>query len=283
MQRMSSWIPMVAFLCLSQLGGAAQTVGKPTTARAAASETSSRKTASSKTADPEGHEWWQNAVFYEIYPRSFADSNNDGVGDLNGITSKLDYLRDLGVDAIWITPCFPSPQVDFGYDVSDYENIDPMYGTMADFDNLASEAKKRGIRIILDFVVNHSSDQHKWFLDSKSSRTSEHRNWYIWRDGKGPGQPPNNWTSLFGGPAWTFDTTSGQYYYHAFLKEQPDLAPFAFSVLREDDVANHIGRSLADPLVVKHPDFRLNLVIHADNFLTFDHKQRKKNLLAGKA
>jgi len=127
---------------------------------------------SSHDVDAEGHQWWQHAVFYEIYPRSFADSNNDGVGDLKGIALKLDYLKDLGVDAIWISPCFPSPQVDFGYDVSDYENIDPMYGTLADFDLLASEAKKRNIRIILDFVVNHSSDQHKWFLDSKSSRTS---------------------------------------------------------------------------------------------------------------
>jgi alpha-glucosidase len=176
-----------------------------------------------KPADAEGHQWWQDAVFYEIYPRSFADSNNDGVGDLNGITSKLDYLRDLGVDAIWITPCFPSPQVDFGYDVSDYENIDPMYGTLADFDRLVSEAKKRGIHIILDFVVNHTSDQHKWFLDSKSSRTSEHRDWYIWRDGKGPGQPPNNWISTFGGSAWKFDPTTDQYYYHYFYAAQPDL------------------------------------------------------------
>jgi alpha-glucosidase len=173
--------------------------------------------------DAEGHQWWQHAVFYEIYPRSFADSNNDGVGDLKGITSKLDYLKDLGVDAIWISPCFPSPQVDFGYDVSDYENIDPMYGTLADFDVLASEAKKRGIHIIFDFVVNHSSDQHPWFLDSKSSRTSQHRDWYIWRDGKGPGQPPNNWISEFGGSAWKFDPTTGQYYYHYFYAEQPDL------------------------------------------------------------
>jgi alpha-glucosidase len=174
-------------------------------------------------ADREGHQWWQHAVFYEIYPRSFADSNNDGVGDLKGIASKLDYLKDLGVDAIWISPCFPSPQVDFGYDVSDYENIDPMYGTLADFDVLASEAKKRNIRIILDFVVNHSSDQHKWFLDSKSSRTSVHRDWYIWRDGKGPGEPPNNWVSTFGGSAWKFDPTTNQYYYHFFYAEQPDL------------------------------------------------------------
>lgn len=177
----------------------------------------------SKDAAGEGRPWWQHAVFYEIYPRSFADSNNDGVGDLNGIASKLDYLKELGVDAIWISPCFPSPQVDFGYDVSDYENIDPMYGTLADFDNLAQEAKKRGIHIILDFVVNHTSDQHPWFLDSKSSRTSAHRDWYIWRDGKGPGQPPNNWTSTFGGSAWKFDPTTNQYYYHYFYAQQPDL------------------------------------------------------------
>ena len=176
-----------------------------------------------RAVDAEGHQWWQNAVFYEIYPRSFADSNNDGVGDLKGITSKLDYLKDLGVDAIWISPCFPSPQVDFGYDVSDYENIDPMYGTLADFDVLASEGKKRGIHIILDFVVNHSSDQHPWFLDSKSSRTSAHRDWYIWRDGKGPGEPPNNWVSGFGGSAWKFDPATNQYYYHYFYAEQPDL------------------------------------------------------------
>ena len=176
-----------------------------------------------KAVDAEGHQWWQHAVFYEIYPRSFADSNNDGVGDLRGIASKLDYLKDLGIDAIWISPCFPSPQVDFGYDVSDYENIDPMYGTLADFDYLASEAKKRDIHIILDFVVNHSSDKHPWFLDSKSSKTSEHRDWYIWRDGKGPGQPPNNWTSTFGGSAWKFDPTTNQYYYHFFYAEQPDL------------------------------------------------------------
>jgi alpha-glucosidase len=173
--------------------------------------------------DAEGHTWWQQAVFYEIYPRSFADSNNDGVGDLNGITARLDYLRELGVDAIWITPCFPSPQVDFGYDVSDYEAIDPMYGTLKDFDNLVAEGKKRNIRVILDLVVNHTSDQHKWFLDSRSSRTSEHRDWYIWRDGKAPGQPPNNWLSTFGLSAWKLDPLTNQYYYHYFYPEQPDL------------------------------------------------------------
>src|ERR1700674_85497 len=181
------------------------------------------RTVAQQKIDPEGREWWRHAVFYELYPRSFADSNNDGIGDLQGITSKLDYLKDLGVDAIWISPCFPSPQVDFGYDVSDYQNIDPMYGTLADFDRLTSEAKKRGIHVVLDFVVNHTSDQHPWFLDSKSSRTSPHRDWYIWRDGKGPGQPPNNWVSIFGGSAGKFDAATNQYYYHFFYPEQPDL------------------------------------------------------------
>jgi alpha-glucosidase len=173
--------------------------------------------------DAEGHQWWQHAVFYEVYPRSFADSNNDGVGDLNGITSKLEYLHGLGVDAIWITPCYPSPQVDFGYDVSDYENIDPMYGTLADFDRMAAEGKKQNIRIIMDYVINHTSDKHKWFIASKSSKKSPYRNWYVWRDGKGPNQPPNNWISEFGGSAWKFDPTTGQYYYHYFYAEQPDL------------------------------------------------------------
>jgi len=182
-----------------------------------------RAAAQQKGVDAQGHAWWQHAVFYEIYPRSFADSNNDGVGDLKGITTKLDYLKELGVNAIWITPCFPSPQVDFGYDVSDYTAIDPMYGTLEDFDRLVAEAKKRDIRVILDFVVNHSSDQHKWFTDSKSSKTSAHRDWYIWRDGKGPGQPPNNWLSTFGTAAWTFDSKTGQYYYHYFYPQQPDL------------------------------------------------------------
>ena len=179
--------------------------------------------AASGAVDAAGHQWWQNAVFYEIYPRSFADSNNDGIGDLPGITSKLDYLRQLGVDAIWITPCFPSPQVDFGYDVSDYENIDPTYGTLADFARMQSTARSKDIRIILDFVMNHTSDQHPWFIDSRSSRTSQHRDWYIWRDGRGPGQPPNNWESGFGGSAWQFDPRTSQYYYHFFYPQQPDL------------------------------------------------------------
>ncbi len=177
----------------------------------------------STAVDAAGHQWWQNAVFYEIYPRSFADSNDDGIGDLNGIASKLNYLKDLGVDAIWITPCYPSPQVDFGYDVSDYENIDPMYGTLSDFDKLQENAQLHSIRIIMDFVMNHTSDQNQWFIDSRSSRTSKHRDWYIWRDGRAPGQPPNNWLSVFGGPAWTFDKKTGQYNYHYFYPQQPDL------------------------------------------------------------
>jgi len=168
--------------------------------------------------------WWKHAVIYEIYPRSFQDSNGDGVGDLNGITARLSYLQDLGVDAIWLTPIYPSPQVDFGYDISDYEAIDPQYGTMWDFDRLVAEAKKHKIRVIMDFVPNHTSDQHPWFLASRSSQDNARRDWYIWRDGKGPGQPPNNWLSWFGHSAWTFDATTGQYYYHFFYPQQPDLS-----------------------------------------------------------
>ncbi|HXH67525.1 MAG TPA: alpha-glucosidase [Candidatus Limnocylindrales bacterium] len=167
--------------------------------------------------------WWKRAVIYEIYPRSFQDSNGDGIGDLNGITQRLDYLRDLGVDAIWITPMYPSPQVDFGYDIADYTAIDPQYGTMADFERLVKEAKTRDIRVIMDLVPNHTSDKHPWFVESSSSRTNPKRDWYIWRDGKGPGLPPNNWQSWFGHSAWKFDARTGQFYYHHFYTEQPDL------------------------------------------------------------
>ncbi|AXC11011.1 Neopullulanase [Acidisarcina polymorpha] len=169
------------------------------------------------------NQWWKGAVIYEIYPRSFQDSNGDGIGDLNGITSRLDYLKVLGVDAIWLTPIYPSPQVDFGYDISDYEAIDPAYGTLADFDHLVAEAKKRDIKIIMDMVMNHTSDKHKWFLESESSKTNPKRDWYVWKDGKAPGQPPNNWTSVFGHSAWQFDPKTNQYYYHKFYIQQPDL------------------------------------------------------------
>lgn len=179
-------------------------------------------TAANGSTDAEGHHWWQHAVFYEIYPRSFADTNNNGIGDLNGITSRLEYLRWLGVDAIWITPMYPSPQVDFGYDVSDYENVNPEYGTLADMDRLIAEGKKKNIRVVLDFVMNHTSDKHPWFLESSSSRTNPKRNWYVWKDGRG-NQPPNNWISTFGGPAWKFDPRTSQWYYHYFYPQQPDL------------------------------------------------------------
>ncbi len=171
-------------------------------------------------ADPD---WWRNAVIYEIYPRSFADTNGDGIGDLNGITEHLDYLKDLGVDAIWITPFYPSPQVDFGYDISDYKAIDPQYGTMADFDRLMQEATKRGIRVLNDMVLNHTSDQHPWFQESESSRKNPKADWYIWRDADSKGHPPNNWQSIFGHSAWQWNDDRKQFYYHAFYKEQPDL------------------------------------------------------------
>ena len=167
--------------------------------------------------------WWKHAVIYEIYPRSFQDSNGDGVGDINGITSRLDYLKDLGIDAIWITPMYPSPGVDYGYDIADYTAIDPEYGTLADFDRLVDEARKRGIRVIMDYVINHTSDQHPWFIESRSSRSNPKRDWYIWRDGKAPGEPPSNWQSWFGHSAWTLDPKTGQYYYHYFYVQQPDL------------------------------------------------------------
>ena len=173
-------------------------------------------------------DWWKNAVIYEVYPRSFQDTNGDGVGDLNGITQRLDYLKDLGVDAIWITPVYPSPHVDFGYDISNYQDIDPQYGTLADFDRLVAEANKRHIRVIMDMVMNHTSDQHEWFLQSRSSRDNPYRDWYCWHDGKGQtatsqGEPPNNWQSLFGHSAWQWDEKTRQYYYHKFYIQQPDL------------------------------------------------------------
>jgi alpha-glucosidase len=167
--------------------------------------------------------WWQGAVIYEIYPRSFQDSNGDGIGDLNGITRRLDYLHKLGVDAIWLTPVYPSPEVDFGYDIADYEAIDPVYGTMADFDRLIAGARKRHIQVIMDLVLNHSSDRHPWFERSRASRANPNRDWYVWRDPAPGGGPPNNWLSLFGGSAWQWDRVTRQYYYHRFYVGQPDL------------------------------------------------------------
>jgi alpha-glucosidase len=167
--------------------------------------------------------WWQTAVIYQIYPRSFQDTNGDGIGDLAGIKRRLPYLAELGVDAIWLSPIFPSPMADFGYDISDYTNIDPMFGSLPQFDSLLTEARRRGIKVILDLVPNHTSDQHSWFVESRASRDSAKRNWYIWRDPAKDGGPPNNWLSEFGGSAWEFDPHSGQYYCHTFLSAQPDL------------------------------------------------------------
>lgn len=169
------------------------------------------------------HPWWEQGVVYQVYPRSFQDSDGDGVGDLAGVESRLDYIAALGVDAIWLSPIFPSPMADFGYDVADYCDIEPVFGDLAAFDRLIAAVHTRGLKLILDFVPNHSSDQHAWFKASRASRDDPKRDWYIWRDAAADGGPPNNWISDFGGSAWTWDEGTGQYYLHAFLKEQPDL------------------------------------------------------------
>ncbi|HMP39068.1 MAG TPA: alpha-glucosidase [Roseiflexaceae bacterium] len=166
--------------------------------------------------------WWQKAVFYQIYPRSFADGNGDGIGDFIGMTARLDHLVRLGVDAIWLSPHYPSPFLDCGYDIADFSGVGPEYGSLDDFKAFLAAAHDRGLRVVLDLVLNHSSDQHPWFAESRASRDNPKRDWYIWRDGK-EGGPPNNWVSIFGGSAWQLDEATGQYYYHCFLKEQPDL------------------------------------------------------------
>ena len=170
-----------------------------------------------------GGDWWREGVIYQAYPRSFQDSNADGVGDLRGVIDRLDYLQWLGVDAIWLNPITVSPDADFGYDVADYCGVQPVFGELATVDELIAQAAKREIKIVLDIVPNHSSDRHAWFVDSRSSRTSKHRDWYVWSDPKPDGSLPNNWLSAMGGPAWTLDTRTGQYYLHNFLPQQPDL------------------------------------------------------------
>ncbi len=167
--------------------------------------------------------WWQKGIVYQVYPRSFADSNGDGIGDLRGLSEKLDYLQWLGVDAVWLSPVYPSPMADFGYDVSDYTGVHPIFGSMDDMQSLIERVHARGMKLILDFVPNHTSDQHPWFLESRSSRHNPKRDWYLWRDAGPGGGPPNNWLSVFGGSAWTWDAATEQFYYHAFLDKQPDL------------------------------------------------------------
>ncbi len=170
-----------------------------------------------------GRSWWESGVLYQIYPRSFADSDGDGVGDLNGITSRLEYLRTLGVAGIWISPCYPSPMVDFGYDVTDHTGVDPLFGDVAAAERLIARAHLLGLRVLVDFVPNHTSDRHPWFEAARSARSDPHRDWYLWADPAADGGPPNNWRSVFGGSAWTLEQATGQYYYHAYLPEQPDL------------------------------------------------------------
>jgi alpha-glucosidase len=179
--------------------------------------------------------WWSEGVIYQIYPRSFADSNADGIGDLSGIESRLDYLEWLGVDGIWLNPIMPSPNADWGYDVSDYLDVHPDLGTLDDLDRLVAAARDRGIRVLLDLVPNHTSDRHAWFEEARSERANGRRTWYVWSDPKPDGSPPNNWLSAFGGPAWTLDERSGQYYHHGFLPEQPDLNWWNADVREEFD------------------------------------------------
>jgi alpha-glucosidase len=167
--------------------------------------------------------WWKGATIYQVYPRSFADSNDDGIGDLPGITARLDYIASLGVDAVWLSPFFTSPMKDFGYDVADYCGVDPIFGTLADFDALIARAHALGLRVLIDQVYAHTSDLHPWFIESRSSRTNPRADWYVWADAKADGTPPSNWQSVFGGPAWTWDARRGQYFMHNFLKEQPQL------------------------------------------------------------
>ncbi|TIU06812.1 MAG: alpha-glucosidase, partial [Mesorhizobium sp.] len=170
-----------------------------------------------------GRDWWRGAVIYQIYPRSYQDSNGDGIGDLRGIIARLPYIAALGVDAIWISPFFKSPMKDFGYDVSDYCDVDPMFGTLADFDALTAESHRLGLKVMIDEVLSHTADIHPWFRESRSSRTNPKADWYVWADAKPDGTPPNNWLSIFGGSAWQWDTSRQQYYLHNFLAEQPDL------------------------------------------------------------
>ena len=181
------------------------------------------------------NQWYKDAVIYQIYPRSFKDSNGDGIGDIPGIISKLDYIASLGVDAVWFSPMYPTPNCDFGYDISDYTNINPEFGTMADFEQLVEQLHAKGIKVLMDLVINHTSDQHKWFLESRKSKDNPYRDYYYWADGKGKNckKPPNNWTSFFLGSAWQYDEQSGQYYLHLFDKNQPDLNYFNPKVIEE--------------------------------------------------
>ncbi|MEM8978154.1 MAG: alpha-amylase family glycosyl hydrolase [Pseudomonadota bacterium] len=202
----------------------------------------------------EQNDWWRGSVTYQIYPRSFMDSNGDGIGDLNGITEKLGYVADLGVDAIWLSPVFTSPMKDMGYDVSNYTDIDPTFGTLKDFDKLTTRAHDLGLKVIIDQVLSHSSDQHDYFVESRSSRNNPKSDWYVWHDPKPDGMPPNNWRAIFGGSAWEWDTRRKQYYFHNFLKEQPDWN------LHNPDVQNYLLKTMKFWLDRGVDGFRLDTV-----------------------
>jgi alpha-glucosidase len=201
-------------------------------------------------------DWWVCGVLYQIYPRSFQDSNGDGVGDLLGLISRLPYLQALGIDAIWLSPIFPSPMADFGYDISNYVDIEPLFGTLGDFDTLVVAAHAINLKVILDLVPNHTSDQHPWFVESRSSRDSPKRNWYLWRDPRSDGTAPNNWMSEFGGSAWQYDARTQQCYYHAFLVQQPDLN------WRNPDVRNAIYDVMRFWLRKGIDGFRVDVIWH---------------------
>ncbi|HEV2062142.1 MAG TPA: alpha-amylase family glycosyl hydrolase, partial [Solirubrobacteraceae bacterium] len=207
--------------------------------------------------------WWHEAVVYQVYPRSFADGDGDGVGDLHGLIDRLDHLADLGADAVWLSPIYPSPMADFGYDVSDHCDVDPVFGDLEAFDRLVEDAHGRGIRVLLDWIPNHTSDRHPWFVESRASRDSARRDWYVWRDGR-DGGPPNNWRAAFGGPAWTHDPGTDQWYLHLFLPEQPDLnwAEPAVAAAMHDTLRFWLDRGVdgfrADVvhLIAKDPELR---------------------------
>ncbi|HEY8336886.1 MAG TPA: alpha-amylase family glycosyl hydrolase [Tardiphaga sp.] len=220
--------------------------------------------------------WWQAGTIYQIYPRSFQDSNGDGIGDLTGIIARLPYLTRLGVDAIWLSPIFPSPMADFGYDISDYIGIDPIFGTSADFDALVEAAHAHGLKLILDLVPNHTSDQHPWFIESRSSRDNPKRDWYIWRDPTPDGTVPNNWMSEFGGSAWAYDETTQQYYYHAFLDKQPDLN------WRNPDVRHAIYEVMRFWLRRGVDGFRVDVIWHLIKDADFRDNPANPNFHAGR-
>jgi alpha-glucosidase len=234
-------------------------------------------------------QWWRQAVGYEVYIRSFNDATGDGIGDLPGLRQRLPYLAELGVDVVWITPFYPSPQADHGYDVADYLDIDPAFGTLDDLDAVVADAHRLGLKVMIDLVPNHTSDQHPWFLDARASRDAEHRDFYVWRDPNPDGGPPNNWVSHFGGPAWTFDETTGQYYLHLFLPEQPDLnwANPAVRTAFEQILEFWLGRGVdgfridVAHALVKDPELRDNPLLGAapppdaspqEIFASYDHR-----------